>query len=120
MNTSQKFIFSIENDETIRSRFTDEQITLLKEKAKQNQPPIWDKKIFMSVIYIVGGALLLSIIIAAFSIFPQEYIETMDPISKELKTKKLIEKDVNIFFVMIASASIGALAGLLTPTPSEN
>ncbi|MEM7484932.1 MAG: hypothetical protein AAF348_06955 [Bacteroidota bacterium] len=119
MNQSQKFISSIEEDSTIRNIFTDEQITVLRERAKNDRPPIWDKKIFMGVVYIVGGALLLSIIFAAFSVFPVEYNEVIDPTTK-IKTKELIEKDVNNFFVMIASASIGALAGLLVPKPSED
>ena len=116
MNTSEKFISSIENDETVRVNFTDEQLALLKEKAKSDKPPIWDRRIFTGVVYIVGGALLLSILFAAFSIFPNEYNETIDPTTKSI-TKELIEKDVNNFFVMTASASIGALAGLLTPRP---
>lgn len=118
MNTSQRFISQIESDADIRDNFTEEQITILKEKAEKNKPPIWDKKIFMGVVYIVGGALLLSIIFAAFSVFPYEYNEIIDPTTKST-TKELIEKDVNNFFVMIASASIGALAGLLVPKPSE-
>ncbi|UOB19360.1 hypothetical protein [Abyssalbus ytuae] len=119
MNTSEKFISSIERDETIRNSFTEEQIAILKDKAKNDRPPIWDKKIFMGVVYIVGGALLLSIIFAAFSVFPYEYNEIVDSTTGS-KTKELVEKDVNNFFVMIASASIGALAGLLVPKPSDS
>lgn len=119
MNTSEKFVTSIEQDANIRNNFTDEQIALLKDKAKNDRPPIWDKKIFMGVVYIVGGALLLSIIFAALSVFPYEYNELVDSKTGAI-TKELIEKDVNNFFVMIASASIGALAGLLVPKPSNS
>lgn len=119
MNQSQKFVSSIAEDLAVTGNFTEEQIAILKEKAKNDRPPIWDKKIFMGVVYIVGGALLLSIIFAAFSVFPTEYNELIDPTTKAT-TKELIEKDVNNFFVMIASASIGALAGLLVPKPSDN
>jgi len=118
MNTSEKFISLLENDASIRGNFTDEQFTMLKEKAKNDKPPIWDKKIFMTVLYIVGGALLISIIFGAYTILP-EYNEIIDPTTKAIK-KELIEKKVDNFFVMIASASIGALAGLLVPTPTPN
>ena len=118
MNKSERFIAKIAKDSSAKELFTDEQLSYLKEKAKIDRPPIWDKQIFIKVVYIVGAALLLSIIFAALSIFPHEYSETTHPTSGAV-SKVLIEKEINSFFVMIASASIGALAALLAPKPTE-
>lgn len=111
MDNLKRVINDIEGNASIKAKFNPEQIEFLKEKAREN-PPIWDKKVFMAVVYIVGGALFLSIILGAFSVFPIEY-NTVNG------QKEIIDKEINNFFVMIASASIGALAGLLVPKPSN-
>ena len=59
-----------------------------------------NKKIYLTVIYLVGAALLLSILAVAILLITGE-------------------DEVNDFFVMIVSASIGALTGLLVPNPPD-
>lgn len=68
----------------------------IKEKS-----PMQNKRVFLTVVYMVGAALLISIVLAACMVFTTK------------------EGEVDDFFVMIASAAIGALAGLLVPNPSE-
>ena len=76
------------------------------------RPPMWNRKIFLTVVLIVGAALLISMVIAAFIVLsPGEVVK--DASGKPI----LLQKEVDNFFVMIASAAIGALAGLLAPSP---
>jgi len=118
MNISEKFIKSIEKEAEVKEQLNEQQIELLKKKASEYKNPMLNEKIFMTVVYIVGGALLLSIIAAVIMAFPT-YSEVIDPIT-ELAARELIEKEVPEIFVVIASASIGALAGLLVPSPTGN
>ena len=64
------------------------------------ESPILDKGVFLTVVYIVGAALLTCIIVASIIALTGQ-------------------EEIHDFFVMIGSASIGALAGLLAPSPSE-
>ena len=78
------------------------------------ESPILDKGVFLTVVYIVGAALFICIVVAAIiSLSPGQVVN--DPDGNPV----LLQKEINNFFVMIGSASIGALAGLLAPSPNE-
>ncbi|WP_020533731.1 hypothetical protein [Flexithrix dorotheae] len=100
MSEIKKFIAKIKSDELVSPKFDYEQMEYL-EKIADESHPILDKKVFMSVVMIVGTVLLLSIILASLIIF-------------------IKDQPVDEFFIMIASTCIGALAGLLVPTPMNN
>jgi hypothetical protein len=101
---------TIHNSLEMQNSLTDNPIEFI--SKLQDSPPMLDKKVFMIVVYIVGGILLATIVLAAMSILPVEYNEINGK-------KEVVAKDVNDFFIMIGSACIGALAGLLTPTPNQ-
>lgn len=86
---------SLINSDALRADFEKDPMTFLNQI--EQIAPIKIKGVFLTVIYIVGAALLISVILAAIMVFQG--------------------KEVDEFFVMIASASIGALAGLLVPNP---
>jgi len=100
MNPIKNLVVELKADENRLTEFIKDPIKYLEIEEKKSHP-ILNNKIFMTVVWMVGTALLLSIIFGALSIF-------------------IIKEDVNDFFIMIASASIGALAGLLVPSPSNN
>ena len=99
MSRIKELVSEIKTNEVLRKEFIKSPLEFLEIEAKKNHP-IFNNRIFMNVVLIVGSALLLSIILASLMIFLKD-----DP--------------VDDFFIMIASASIGALAGLLVPTPSN-
>nr|WP_321237068.1 hypothetical protein [uncultured Psychroserpens sp.] len=103
----------INSSETIKSEFLNDPITFLEQTIEQ--PPMQDKSVFLKIVYIVGISLLLCIIVSAVISLWFPIIEYTN-IKNELIQEK---REIDSFFVMIASASIGALAGLLVPTPKQ-
>lgn len=82
-------------------------------KTISERPPIEDKSVFLKIVYIVGASLLLCIIVSTVISLWAPIIEYTNLEGKIIKEKR----EIDSFYVMIASASIGALAGLLVPTP---
>lgn len=76
--------------------------------------PSDDPKIFKIVLYFVGFALIFCLVVAAVISLssPIELINADGKTYQEVRT-------LNQFFVMIGSAAIGALAGLLVPRPDQ-
>lgn len=85
------------------------------ETLKNELNPREDPKIFKLVLYFVGFALIFSLIIAAVITLsgPIELTNTQGETYQEARS-------VDQFFVMIGSAAIGALAGLLVPRPEQS
>ena len=103
---------SLENSESLKSEFLNDPLNFIL-KAKELHP-IWNKKVFLTVVYFVGGALAISLIIAGIIVLgPAKVVDgpNGNPI--------LLQKEVDNFFVMMGSAAIGALAGLLVPNPEK-
>ena len=74
--------------------------------------PASDPKIFKIVLYFVGSALIFSLVIASIVALSSP-IELISADGKPYTEAR----EVDQFFVMIGSAAIGALAGLLVPRP---
>lgn len=75
---------------------------------------IWSNKVFLAVVIFVGTALLASIIISGIIVLrPGTVVEgpTGSP--------TILKPEIDNFFVMIASSSIGALTGMLIPNPKD-
>ena len=107
------FRAQINDSESIKAQFLNDPISFLEDTEEKS--PIQDKGVFLKIVYTVGIALLLCIIISAIISIWYPVIEYTN-----LEGKKIIEKrEIDSFYVMIASASIGALAGLLVPTPKQ-
>lgn len=100
MSEIKRLIAEIKSNPEALDKFNPEQIEFLEKIAAQIYP-IQDKKIFLNVVKFVGFSLLLSIILGSIMIFVKD-------------------KPVDDFFIMIASVSIGALAGLLVPNPTNS
>ena len=102
---------SIRNSKKLKTEFLqDPESFILSAKERH---PIWNKKVFLLVVGIVGAALILSMVVAAITVLG-------DPAIGKGKdgNEILLQPKVDDFFVMIGSAAIGALAGLLVPNPS--
>ena len=80
--------------------------------ANEVLDPASDPKIFKIVLYFVGTSLIFSLVVASVvALSPPIQLTTPDG-----TTYNEVRK-VDQFFVMIGSAAIGALAGLLVPRP---
>ncbi|PIA79192.1 hypothetical protein BFR04_06640 [Gaetbulibacter sp. 4G1] len=100
MSDLKRLIKNLDDNTNFKTRFEQEPVNVLKEELQKSHP-ILNERIFLIVVRLVGGALLLSIVLGAYMLFGKE------------------AEEVDSFFVMIASACIGALAGLLAPSPRE-
>ena len=96
----------LENDKVFAKEFYENPQAMLESLDPGSHP-----KLFRIVLYFVGFALIFSLIIAAVIILsgPVELITTDGKAYTQLRS-------VDQFFVMIGSAAIGALAGLLVPS----
>lgn len=100
----------IEDDESYRQVFLNDPQKVLKEYG--SSPPINDKRVFMTIVWIVAAVLLLSIIgIICEGVFP---IRAQDHNGNEI----ILERGFEEFLKMLASTALGAIVGLLTPSPA--
>ena len=100
--------YKIDNDPEFLQHFTNDPIRTINEQTDPSRNP----KVFRTVLYIVGAALIFSIIIASvISLSPP--VELIDSSGN----KYTVQRSIDQFFIMIGSAAIGALAGLLVPRP---
>lgn len=102
MKEIKKFVKELESNQDLKMRFENDPLSVLREEADRSHP-ILNERVFLIVVYMVGTALLLSIVLGSYILFIEG-------------TK---DNEVKNFFVMIASACIGGLAGLLAPSPRE-
>ncbi len=100
MKDIKRLVQNLESSPELKSRFQNDPIGVLREESNKNHP-ILNERVFLIVVRLVGGALLLSIVLGSYMLFGEK------------------AEEVDSFFVMIASACIGALAGLLAPSPRE-
>ena len=103
----------IKSSETIKKEFVNDPIKFVDEVS--DKPPIQDKGVFLKIVYIVGAALMLCIVASTIISIWSPTIEYTNLEGRLISEKR----DIDSFYVMIASASIGALAGLLVPTPKQ-
>ncbi|AUP81014.1 hypothetical protein [Flavivirga eckloniae] len=103
----------VASSETIKREFTKDPIKFMNEVSDKS--PMEDKFVFLKIVYIVGAALLLCIIVSTVISIWSPIIEYTNLEGKIIREKR----EIDSFFIMIASASIGALAGLLVPTPNN-
>ena len=98
----------LESDESFLERVKSDPIEALNSEINPRNDP----KVFKIVLCFVGFALIFSLVIAGF-------ITLSDPVELiNAEGKKYTQlRPLNQYFVMIGSASIGALAGLLVPRP---
>ncbi len=98
----------IKSDSDFVERLVKDPISTLEKETN----PISNPKVFKIVLYFVGIALIFCLVIAAI-------IALSDPVEFQNADGKIFteKKEVDQFFVMIGSAAIGALAGLLVPRP---
>ena len=108
------FKTQVETSDNIKKQFTDDPLKFLNDV--EDKSPMQDKSVFLKIVYIVGITLLLCIIVSAIISLYAPVIEYTAPDGKTVIEKR----EIDSFFVMIASASIGALAGLLVPTPKSD
>ena len=92
----------LENSETLKTEFLNNPIGFMKNIDVEE--PIKNKYVFLTIVAIVGIVLLASIVLGGIIIFK----------SDDLNTAKVPE-----FLVSIGSTALGALVGLLTPSPSN-
>lgn len=112
MNRLKKLVSELRTDPVLKSKFEENPLKFLEETKIPH--PIWDKTIFLIVVSIVSFALLGSMIVAA--------IIVLDPgkvVNGPNNEPILLQKDIDEFFIMIASAALGALVGLLAPKPDN-
>ncbi len=93
----------LEKSDSLKNEFLKNPLDFL-EKI-ETEEPIKDKKVFLFIVGIVGIVLLSSIILGAIIIFT----------SDDYSTAKIPE-----FLVSIGSTSLGAIVGLLAPSPRNN
>ncbi len=70
----------------------------------EDKPPIAQKGVFLTIVAIVGIVLITAIVLGGIIIFE----------SKDINTAKVPE-----FLVSMGSTALGALVGLLAPTPKS-
>lgn len=110
-NNFQQLRSMIASDSTVLQKMKNDPLQTLDEITN----PIQNPKIFKLVLFFVGGALIICLIVAAIISFAQP-IELID----ESGNKYTQVREIDQFFVMIGSAAVGALAGLLVPTPDNS
>lgn len=83
--------------------------------VKRLEPlPVWSKGVFMAIVIIVGLSLIVSMVVSATIVLNPPVVGSNlsgEPI--------LLQPEIDSFFVMIGSGSLGALAGALVPKPQE-
>ena len=103
---------SLRNSESLKNEFLrDPEKFILNARERH---PIWNKKVFLAIVGFLGLALILSMVIAAVIVL-QEPVKGLNQSGEEI----LLRQEVDDYFIMIGSTSIGALAGLLIPNPDN-
>ena len=92
----------LNKSDTLREKFIENPIEFI--GAIDTKEPMKDKIVFLFIVSIVGLVLLFSIIIGASIIFK----------SPDIATAKVPE-----FIVSIGSTALGAIVGLLAPSPKN-
>ena len=95
----------LESDTTFARQFQENPQAMLDSLDPDKHP-----KLFRLVLYIMGAALMICLIVAAVTVFLGPIKITMPDGGTHYEART-----VDQFFVMIGSAAIGALAGLLVP-----
>ena len=100
----------VESDEEVQKKIGQDPIKFINEI----EPPSWSKAQLTLVLIIVALALLGSLAIAGI-------ISLGEPLVLEIPNSepKVITPEIPDIFKVIASAAIGALAGILVPSPAD-
>lgn len=114
VNSFSDFKAKIYASDSTKQQFLHDPMKFLDQTIDKS--PIEHKSVFLKIVYIVGSSLLLCIIVGTIVSIWFPIIELTNADGKIFQEKR----EIDSFFVMIASASIGALAGLLVPTPKSN
>ena len=92
----------LERSETTKAEFLNDPLRFI--QKIDTDEPMKDKKVFLIIVSIVGLVLLISIILGGIIIFKHN-----DPSNA----------NVPEFLVSIGSTALGAIVGLLAPTPKS-
>lgn len=103
---------SLRNSDSLKSEFLQDPEKFILNARERH--PIWNKKVFLTIVGFLGLALILSMVIAAVIVL-QEPVKGLNQSGEEI----LLRQEVDDYFIMIGSTSMGALAGLLIPNPDN-